>query len=224
MIAVRIQAPYASFRKSYARSFAESYPFAPPATVYGMLLSLVGERSRARHVGVRLAFAYARQPTVATTLRKLSRYKYGVASKQEKLGNAPDFVETLCGLDFLCWIDSSGEVTEAGHGAAFPRLEERVEHAVLSPETVTRSGIVCLGLSDDAVDAVTLVSQPEGTWRWLVPDEAGEVELPTWVDHVGAVHTRWRRFRFDAESKEISRSPSREHFVAIDDPRLGRRG
>lgn len=41
MISVRVQVPYASFRKSYARSFAESYPFPPPATVYGMLLSLV---------------------------------------------------------------------------------------------------------------------------------------------------------------------------------------
>ncbi|WP_437724492.1 type I-MYXAN CRISPR-associated protein Cas5/Cmx5/DevS [Sorangium sp. So ce861] len=224
MITVRVQAPYASFRKSYARSFAESYPFAPPATVYGMLLSLVGERSRARHVGVRLAFAYARQPTVATTLRKLSRYKYGVASKQEKLGNAPDFVETLCGLDFLCWIDSVGEVTGEGHGAANSGLEERVKRAVLSPETVTRSGIVCLGLSDDAVDAVTVVSQPAGRWRWLVPDEAGEVELPTWVDHVGSLHTRWRRFHFDAESQQVSRSPPREHFVEIDDPRPGRCG
>lgn len=223
MITVRVQAPYASFRRSYARSFGESYPFAPPATVYGMLLSLVGERSRAHHVGVRLAFAYARQPTVATTLRKLSRYKYGVAIKQEKFGNTPDFVETLCGLDFLCWIDSSGEVGAARHGAAMARLEERVKRAVLSPETVTRSGIVCLGLSDDAVDAVTLVRRPEGRWRSLVPDEAGEVELPTWIDHVGSLDTRWRRFHFDAEPKDRSPSPSREHFVAIEDPRPGRR-
>ncbi|MGK3988980.1 type I-MYXAN CRISPR-associated protein Cas5/Cmx5/DevS [Sorangium sp. So ce136] len=221
MITVHVQAPYASFRKSYARSFAESYPFAPPATVYGMLLSLVGERSRARHAGVRLAFAYARQPAVATTLRKLSRYKYGVASKQEKLGNAPDFVETLCGIDFLCWIDSSGEAAPALRSATATRLEERIRQAVLSPETITRSGIVCLGLSDDAVDAVSLVSQPEGQWRWLVPDEAGQVELPTWVDHVGSFHTRWRRFRFDAEPREVSGAPPPERFVQIDDPRPG---
>src|SRR6266852_1217890 len=65
-----IEVPYASFRKSHARSFAETYPLPPPATVYGMLLSLVGERFRRRHEGVRLAFAYKRLPHIATTLRK----------------------------------------------------------------------------------------------------------------------------------------------------------
>src|SRR5262244_3855476 len=109
MIILRVEVPYASFRKSYARSFAETYPLPPPATVYGMLLSLVGERFRGRHEGVRLAFAYKRIPQIATTLRKLSRYKYGVAAKQSKLGNAPDFIETLCGIEFLCWVDSSQE-------------------------------------------------------------------------------------------------------------------
>ena len=48
MITLRVEVPYASFRKSYARSFAETYPLPPPATVYGMLLSLVGERFRRR--------------------------------------------------------------------------------------------------------------------------------------------------------------------------------
>src|SRR5947209_6934942 len=109
MITLYIEAPYASFRKSFARSFAETYPLPPPATVYGMLLSLVGERFRRRHEGVRLAFAYKRLPRIATTLRKLSRYKYGVPSKQSKLGNAPDFIETLCGIEFICWLDSSAE-------------------------------------------------------------------------------------------------------------------
>ena len=82
MITLRVELPYGSFRKSYARSFAETYPLPPPATIYGMLLSLVAERFRQRHVGVRLAFAYKQIPRIATTLRKLSRYKYGVPKKQ----------------------------------------------------------------------------------------------------------------------------------------------
>lgn len=57
MIALYIEVPFASFRKSYARSLAETYPFPPPATIYGMLLSLVGEWYRSRHQGVKLAFA-----------------------------------------------------------------------------------------------------------------------------------------------------------------------
>src|SRR5215213_302197 len=58
VITLHVEVPYASFRKSYARSFAETYPLPPPATIYGMLLSLVGERFRSRHEGTRLAFAY----------------------------------------------------------------------------------------------------------------------------------------------------------------------
>src|SRR5262249_61137342 len=94
VIILHIEVPYASFRKSYARSFAETYPLPPPATVYGMLLSLVGERFRGRNEGVRLAIANKRIQQIATTLRKLSGYKYGAAAKQSKLANAHDFIKT----------------------------------------------------------------------------------------------------------------------------------
>src|SRR5262245_40028541 len=136
MIILRVEVPYASFRKSYARSFAETYPLPPPATVYGMLLSLVGERFRSRHEGVRLAFAFKKIPAIATTLRKLSRYKYGVPSKQSKLGNAPDFVETLCDIEFLCWVDSSHEKLVEG------TLEARIITAIQRPDKVDRYGLL----------------------------------------------------------------------------------
>lgn len=209
MIALRIEVPYASFRKSYARSFAETYPFPPPATVYGMLLSLVGERFRRRHEGLRLAFAYERVPQIATTLRKLSRFKYGVPGKQSKLGNAPDFIETLCGIEFLCWIDSSHEQgnedgTPKGDGR---KLEERIIEAIHSPTNVERYGILCLGLSDDAVNGVSLCEAIEGDWLRLLPRDTGTIELPVWVDHVGAAETRWRRYELDAEKRLLTAAP-----------------
>src|SRR5260370_42113582 len=138
MMALHLEVPYGSFRKSFARSFAETYPLPPPATVYGMLLSLVGEYFRKRHEGVRLAFAYKKLPQIATTLRKLSRYKYGVPSKQSKLGNAPDFIETLCGIEFICWLDSSGENSiEADTRERDGRnLENRIIEAIRSPASV----------------------------------------------------------------------------------------
>jgi CRISPR-associated protein Cas5t len=216
VIALHVQVPYGSFRKSYARSFAETYPFPPPATVYGMLLSLVGEQFRARHAGVKLAFAYAARPRVATTLRKLSRYKYGVPGKQQMLGSAPDFIETLCDIDFLCWVDSSEERPESKHRST---LGERVEQALRSPVEVTRSGVVCLGLSDDAVDEIALLDRSDGTWHWLCPDDIGDIELPVWVDHVGSQHTRWRRFRFDSDRHPIDGDPPTDRFVQIVDPR-----
>ena len=208
MITLRVEVPYASFRKSYARSFAETYPLPPPATVYGMLLSLVGERFRRRHVGVRLAFAYKRVPLIATTLRKLSRYKYGVPGKQAKLGNAPDFIETLCGIDFLCWVDSSGE-----HGTD-PTLEQRIITALTAPESIERYGVLCLGLSDDAVNDVRLCETVEGEWYRLMPHNMGVMELPVWVDHVGAARTRWQRYDLEAHATTVT-VPTLEQWTEI---------
>jgi CRISPR-associated protein Cas5t len=210
MITVHVEVPYASFRKSYARSFAETYPFPPPATVYGMLLSLVGERFRRRHAGVRLAFAYKCRskngdcnrdcvPRIATTLRKLSRFKYGVSSHS---GHKPDYVETVCGIEFLCWVDSSEEQRELKGGASQESsdngtLEERIVEAISFPDNVSRYGVLSLGLSDDAVNDVHLCKMMAGAWHRLLPSDTGDIELPVLVQHVGAANTKWRRYRWE---------------------------
>lgn len=223
MITLRVEVPYASFRASFARSFGETYPLPPPATVYGMLLSLVGERFRARHSGVRLALAFSHAyadgaprrspfPLAATTLRKLSRYKYGVPSKQAKLGNAPDHIETLCDVEFLCWVDASNECNPA------PNLEERLREALTAPERVTRYGVLSLGLSDDAVNDVSLVTAITGQWHWLTPGDAGPIELPVWVDHVGAARTRRRRYALEAEACTPDLHPPARYWTAIEAP------
>ncbi len=206
MITLRVDVPYASFRKSYARSFAETYPLPPPATIYGMLLSLVGERFRQRHEGVRLAFAYKSIPKIATTLRKLSRYKYGVPNKQSKLGNAPDFIETLCDIEFLCWVDSSMEIGDA------PNLEMRVVNAIESPDTVDRYGLLCLGLSDDAVNEVSICRRIENRWHRLLPNQTGSMELPVWVDHVGSARTRWNRYYLEPTANVLSNVPGSDDW------------
>ena len=205
-----IEVPYASFRKSYARSFAETYPLPPPATVYGMLLSLVGERLRRTHAGVRLAFAYKCRnqngncisecmPRIATTLRKLSRFKYGVSTH---VGHKPDYVETLCGIAFLCWVDSSKELKTAtvlnSHKVPSIRtLEDRLDEAIRFPSNVYRDSVLYLGLSDDAVNEVSLCSKVIGRWHRLVPSGTGNIELPVLVQHVGAAGTRWRRYQYE---------------------------
>lgn len=237
MITLHVEVSYASFRKSYARSFAETYPLPPPATVYGMLLSLVGERFRRRHEGVRLAFAYKCRcdgesykhrrsgevcrdkclPLIATTLRKLSRYKYGVPSKQSRLGNAPDFIETLCGIEFLCWVDSSQEKPdEGGISKGDGRtLEKRLLEAIRSPASVDRYGVLCLGLSDDAVNDVSLCDKVDGEWHRLLPSNTGTMELPVWVDHVGAAQTRWRRYELKANATAATAPASENQWTEI---------
>lgn len=53
-----LDVPFATFRESHAREMGKTYPVPPPATVYGMLLSLVGETDVYRHCGVELAQCY----------------------------------------------------------------------------------------------------------------------------------------------------------------------
>jgi CRISPR-associated protein Cas5t len=194
---------FRQFRKSYARSYAETYSLPPPATIYGMLLSLVGEKFRRRHEYVKLAFAYRGLPRIATTLRKLSRYKYGVASKQSSLGNTLDYIETLCDLEFICWIDSSDEAKDKTR----PDLEQRVAQSLGSPQSVNRFGILALGLSDDAVNSISLCSQVSGDWLRLMPSDNGPIELPVWVDHVGAAGTRWQRYDIDITAQKLVAGP-----------------
>lgn len=207
MLGLHITAPFGTFRKSFARSYAETYPLPPPSTVYGMILSLVGERRRTRHAGVRLAFAYARVPRITTVIRSSARYKYGVTAKQSRLGNAPEYIQVLCGLDFVCEIDSSNE--SAGRAS----LEDRVMEALEFPERVTRTGVLCLGASDDVVTDVALLRKADGLWQRLRPEATGPLDLPVWVDHVGSIGTRWQRYTL-AESAAY-REPTVGEFVAV---------
>jgi len=50
-----LDCPCTSFPRSFARDYKETYRYPPPSTVYGLLLSLVGEVDMAAHLGVRLA-------------------------------------------------------------------------------------------------------------------------------------------------------------------------
>jgi CRISPR-associated protein Cas5t len=174
-----------------------------------MLLSLVGERQRRTHLGARLAMGFLDRPRLSTVLKKLSRYKYGVPAKQSKLGNAPDYMEIVCGIHFILCVDSADEQQE-------PTLEARTSGALDSPENVTRTGVLCLGLSDDLVNSVRrLNSDKPREVHWLVADPTGSLELPVWVDHVASADTRWRRYRLD---KIKSDKPPHEAWTTIDPP------
>jgi CRISPR-associated protein Cas5t len=199
MIELEVEAAYANFRKSFARAYAETYTYPPPSTVYGMLLSLVGERQRRAHLGARLALGFFGTPRLSTVLKKLSRFKYGVPAKQSKLGNAPDYMEIVCGIHLILCVDSSGEPRR-------PTLEERIAVALDAPESVTRTGVLCLGLSDDLVDSIQrLRAHSLCKVDWLITDTKGSLELPVWVDHVGSADTRWRRYSL--ETSESNRPP-----------------
>jgi CRISPR-associated protein Cas5t len=199
--ALQIEVPIACFRQSRAREYAETYPVPPPATVYGMLLSMVGESDRYRHCGIKLAIALLSEPEKSTVIRTFRRFK-----KKEVFDptNArPDYQELLSDIRFVVWVAS-------GQDAARPTLPERLRQAISQPETVDRFGGLSLGESRDLVNAINLLPEDyhgESLW-WLVQQEDGLLTLPYWVDHVGSQGTRWQRFQLLLPS-DLSQPPEK---------------
>lgn len=194
-VALHVEVPIACFRQSRAREYAETYPVPPPSTVYGMLLSMVGEVDRYKHCGTRLAIAMLSKPARSTVIRTFRRFKKKEISDPSNA--RPDYQELLTDIQFALWVSMGNDVAK-------PTLQERIEIALIHPGAVHRFGGLCLGESRDLVNAVTLLPKVHqgGALKWLVQDEDGPLTLPIWVDHVGSKGTRWRRYSFHAAPLE----------------------
>src|SRR5260370_21101593 len=70
-----VSVPVASFRVPRAREYFETFPVPPPATVYGMLLSMCGEVNRRTHEGAEIAIALLSEPAYSVVLRTMWRVK-----------------------------------------------------------------------------------------------------------------------------------------------------
>jgi len=186
-IALQVEVPIACFRQSRAREYVETYPVPPPSTVYGMLLSLVGEENRYRHCGVKLAIALLSEPEKSIVIRTFRRVK--MRDIHDPSNARPDYQELLTNVEFVVWVS-------AGTDKATPTLPERLQQAFINPASINRFGGLSLGESRDLVNAVTLLpasDHREVMW-WLVQDEDGSLTLPYWVDHVGSQGTCWQRY------------------------------
>lgn len=199
-IGLAVEVPVASFRMPYAREYAESYEVPPPSTVYGMLLSLIGEEDRYRHIGARVAVARpsgegCAVPARSVVLRTFRRIKRKPVS--DPTNARPDFQEVLTGVCVAVWVNSDGEKGDP------PTLAERVEAAFKTPATIERFSGLSLGESRDLVDSVSLLSRLNGhlapyqtgaSCLWLRRDDFGPLTMPYWVDHIGSAKTRWASY------------------------------
>lgn len=187
-LALRVEVPIACFRQSRAREYAETYPVPPPSTVYGMLLSMVGEMDRYKHCGVKLAIALLSQPEKSTVIRTFRRFKK--KDIHDPSNARPDYQELLTDIQFVVWV-------AAGTDASKPTLPERLQMAFDNPASINRFGGLCLGESRDLVNSVLPFKQKDQQelLQWLEQNEDGLLTLPYWVDHVGSRGTRWQRYQ-----------------------------
>jgi CRISPR-associated protein Cas5t len=188
-----LECPCTSFPRSFARDYKETYRYPPPSTIYGFLLSLIGEVDLAAHLGVKLAIGLiGNEPPISRIVRKQRHHKFS----REHLGtyptskfSKPNHHELLTDLQVAVQIDSSEE-------SASVKLEERVAIALSTPEQITRFGGLSLGESWALVNGIRPYRETDGTIRWLVVDNRGLISLPVWIDRNTGRGT-FCRFSFD---------------------------
>jgi len=185
-----ISVPVASFRAPFAREYFESLPCPPPSTIFGMLLSLIGESDRLAYEGAEVALALVSRPEKSVVLRTLWRVK----DQKQPLGagnnKTPGFQELLTGVNLFAWV-RTGKTERAS-----PSLAERVSNALSDPVSINRFGGLSLGESSHLVDVVRPIrsDDPKSGWA-LVVDAQGNLSMPIWPDHVGSASTRWASYR-----------------------------
>ena len=204
MITLRLSVPIACWRKGHARELLESESIPPPATVYGALLSLVGEEDRARHVGARVTAGLLNTPERSQVLRSLWRVKDKVLPPGTGNNVKPDFQQLLTNSEVLVLLDSADEPSK-------PSLEDRVRRALNAPATVERHGGWSLGESTHLINDVTVLAEfPAGAMLFLSGGKL-EITLPVWVDHVGSAGTRY----VTGEVERLAGPPLRERIPSI---------
>ena len=215
-----VEVPVASFRVGQAREYWETYPVPPPSTIYGMLLSLVGEVDRRVHVGAWIAIGICGEPERSTVLRTLWRVKDRKVPPGVGKNKVPEFQELLSGVVLSVWIGGNGMGTAELPAASPPSLEERVGRALDAPGGIDRFGGLSLGESTFLVDVVRRWrdgDRSEGAL--LIRDREGDLSLPVWVDHVGSRGTAWEQFRL--HEQRLPRVPPADAWVAIEPPPAG---
>lgn len=197
-----------SFPRSFARDYKETYRYPPPSTVYGLLLSLVGEINMEAHRGVQLAIGMiGNEPPISRIVRKQRHHKFSkthMGTYPSSRFSKPNHHELLTDLQIAVQIDSSKEPTTV-------KLADRVAIALATPEQITRFGGLSLGESWAMINGIRAYRETDGSVRWLVKDNRGLISLPVWIDRKTG-HGTFQRFGWSHEFQtecwiDIPKSP-----------------
>lgn len=174
-----LDCPCTSFPRSFARDYKETYQYPPPSTVYGMLLSLVGESDLMKHIGVKIAIGMiGDNPPISKIVRKQRHHKFSrthAGTYPSSQFSKPNHQELLTDLRFVVSVDSSDEV-------ATIKLSDRIAIALSTPSQITRFGGLSLGESWAMMNGIRIYREDDGDIRWLVKDRRGWISLPVWID------------------------------------------
>ena len=106
-----LECPCTSFPRSFARDYKETYRYPPPSTVYGFLLSLVGEVDMTAHLGVKIAIGLmGDDPPISCIVRKQRHHKFSrnhLGTYPTSQFSKPNHHELLTDLKIAVQIDST---------------------------------------------------------------------------------------------------------------------
>jgi CRISPR-associated protein Cas5t len=210
-IGLYVSVPVACFRVPRAREYFESFPCPPPSTVYGMLLSMVGEVNRRVHEGAEIAIAMLSEPHYSVVLRTLWRVKERNAGPGLGNNRRPDFQELLTDVRLAVWV-RKGE-----HERSETPLSERIKSSLAQPNSIARFGGLSLGESTHLVDEISPLNQSVNRGRLLAAEDEGDLSLPICPDHVGSV-TRWGQYRL--KEFDLTAGLPEEAWTVIQRPAL----
>lgn len=177
-----VEVPICAFRPYASREYQDTFSVPTPATVYGMLLSLLGipREQKDRHRGAEMALAVEQLPPRSKVFRKLRR---GADLENTR----PDYQDLLMELRLWIWLRS-------GADQGTPTLAVEVRRALSEPGTITRCGGLSLGESSYLVNSITFRESPPEMLRFIQRHSRGFHSLPIWVDHLNRKNTVLDRF------------------------------
>ncbi|MEL7502298.1 MAG: CRISPR-associated protein Cas5 [Cyanobacteria bacterium J06554_6] len=174
-----LDCPCTSFPRSFARDFKETYRYPPPSTLYGLLLSLVGEEDMTQHLGVKLALGIIGEvPPISRIVRKQRHHKFSkthMGTYPSSKFSKPNHQELLTDVRMTLKVNSESETASV-------KLADRIAIALSSPGQITRFGGLSLGESWAMLNGIRAYREADGLVRWLVNDKRGLIALPVWID------------------------------------------
>jgi CRISPR-associated protein Cas5/DevS len=194
MLILKLDVPFATWRKNLSNKMGESYIIPPISTANGFLHSLLGKEfyQYSDNVRINKIKQHYKNLKLTTGVRDLSKRKsyllktlFKFKDSKITIGNGPnkmpEYQEVLYNNQVAIIVDH-------------PQMEDDLIRAINNPSSITRSSVLYLGESGNLINSIDIV-QPEEIvgWHLFSHEETGDVDLSmsTWADMYYSKDTKY---------------------------------
>lgn len=178
-----VDVPFASYTTAYSRYFLETYPLAPPSTVYGMLLSLIGEYNMRKYIGTEISIALISNPSKFKHIRTWHRYKDNKSAIGTGKNVIPKSIECLWDNKYSIWIRQGK--SEHNKISLCSQIKSYFDKTNIFP----RQGVLSCGCSDNMINDISIWKNDNSKGKILTISDMADLSMPVWVDHLNNKNT-----------------------------------